>query len=167
MLNAWEANFKAPSWSDEENETLRRLWADGLSGSQIGALINRSRSAVLGQRRRLGLPGRAQERAGLHAHIRKPNPARDRRKENEAKKAKRAAARALKEDRAVARKMMLRRPAQIICEPVGLMDARTWHCRYHIGGGADGLAIFCGAFVVPGTSWCAGHSSVVYDVRDK
>jgi GcrA cell cycle regulator len=48
------------SWTDERVEILKRLWADGLSASQIAAEIGGiTRNAVIGKVHRLGLSGRA------------------------------------------------------------------------------------------------------------
>lgn len=43
-------------WTDERVETLKRMWADGLSASQIAARFSGlTRNAVLGKAHRLGL----------------------------------------------------------------------------------------------------------------
>lgn len=48
------------SWTDERVATLTKLWADGLSASQIaGELGGVTRNAVIGKVHRLGLSGRA------------------------------------------------------------------------------------------------------------
>ncbi|MCY6382549.1 GcrA family cell cycle regulator [Hoeflea prorocentri] len=48
------------SWTDERVERLKKLWADGLSASQIAAELGGvSRNAVIGKVHRLHLPGRA------------------------------------------------------------------------------------------------------------
>lgn len=48
------------SWTDERVERLKKLWADGLSASQIAAQLGGvSRNAVIGKVHRLNLPGRA------------------------------------------------------------------------------------------------------------
>jgi GcrA cell cycle regulator len=49
------------SWTDERVETLRKLWLDGLSASQIAAELSNgiTRNAVIGKVHRLGLSGRA------------------------------------------------------------------------------------------------------------
>ncbi len=50
----------ANSWSDERVETLKKLWQEGLSASQIaGRLGGVTRNAVIGKVHRLGLSGRA------------------------------------------------------------------------------------------------------------
>ncbi|KJS20989.1 MAG: GcrA cell cycle regulator [Hoeflea sp. BRH_c9] len=48
------------NWTDERVERLTKLWADGLSASQIAAQLGGvSRNAVIGKVHRLNLPGRA------------------------------------------------------------------------------------------------------------
>ena len=48
------------AWNDERVDTLKKLWADGLSASQIaGRLGGVTRNAVIGKVHRLGLAGRA------------------------------------------------------------------------------------------------------------
>lgn len=47
-------------WTEERVELLKKLWAEGLSASQIAAeLGNVTRNAVIGKVHRLGLSGRA------------------------------------------------------------------------------------------------------------
>ena len=48
------------SWNDERVETLKKLWQEGLSASQIAGRIGGvTRNAVIGKVHRLGLAGRA------------------------------------------------------------------------------------------------------------
>ncbi|WP_417423364.1 GcrA family cell cycle regulator [Hoeflea sp.] len=57
------------SWTDERVERLKKLWADGLSASQIAAQLGGvSRNAVIGKVHRLNLPGRA--KSGGQASVR-------------------------------------------------------------------------------------------------
>src|SRR3712207_8442278 len=52
------------TWTDERVELLKKLWTDGLSASQIAAeLGNVTRNAVIGKVHRLGLSGRAKDKA--------------------------------------------------------------------------------------------------------
>lgn len=46
------------SWTEERLETLKDLWAKGLSITQIGLKIGVSRNAVVGKVHRMGLPKR-------------------------------------------------------------------------------------------------------------
>jgi GcrA cell cycle regulator len=49
-----------PGWTPERVETLKSLWRDGLSASQVAkALGGVTRNAVIGKIHRLGLSGRA------------------------------------------------------------------------------------------------------------
>src|ERR1700730_9170410 len=46
-------------WTDERVELLKKLWADGLSASQIAAELGGiSRNSVIGKVHRIGLSGR-------------------------------------------------------------------------------------------------------------
>ena len=45
-------------WTEERLADLKRLWADGLSITQIGLEIGVSRNAVVGKVHRMGLPKR-------------------------------------------------------------------------------------------------------------
>ncbi|MEO1264236.1 MAG: GcrA family cell cycle regulator [Pseudomonadota bacterium] len=48
------------SWTDDRVDTLKKLWSEGLSASQIAARLGGvSRNAVIGKVHRLGLSGRA------------------------------------------------------------------------------------------------------------
>src|SRR6218665_1072362 len=56
------------NWTDERVEKLKRLWAEGLSASQIAAQLGGvSRNAVIGKVHRLSLPGRAKAGGGTSA----------------------------------------------------------------------------------------------------
>src|SRR6188508_2837178 len=60
------------SWTDERVELLKKLWADGLSASQIATeLGNVTRNAVIGKVHRLGLSGRAKDKAAAAQRPRK------------------------------------------------------------------------------------------------
>src|SRR4026209_1467277 len=61
------------SWTDERVELLKKLWADGLSASQIAAELGGiTRNAVIGKVHRLGLSGRAKSPSSSVPRPRKP-----------------------------------------------------------------------------------------------
>ncbi|TMJ76370.1 MAG: GcrA cell cycle regulator, partial [Alphaproteobacteria bacterium] len=61
------------TWTDERVETLKRLWAEGLSASQIAAALGGvTRNAVIGKVHRLGLSGRAKAPSSAAPRPRKP-----------------------------------------------------------------------------------------------
>ncbi|MEP4291272.1 MAG: GcrA family cell cycle regulator [Rhizobiaceae bacterium] len=65
------------SWTDERVARLAKLWAEGLSASQIAAdLGGVTRNAVIGKVHRLGLSGRAKPAGKSNAASRRKPPAR-------------------------------------------------------------------------------------------
>jgi len=63
------------NWTDERVEKLKKLWAEGLSASQIAAQLGGvSRNAVIGKVHRLNLPGRAKA-GGTQTAARPKRPA--------------------------------------------------------------------------------------------
>lgn len=61
------------TWTDDRVELLKKLWADGLSASQIaGELGGVTRNAVIGKVHRLGLSGRAKAPSSSVPRQRKP-----------------------------------------------------------------------------------------------
>ena len=64
------------SWTDERVESLKKLWQEGLSASQIaGRLGGVTRNAVIGKGHRLGLSGRAPHTRQKSIRPRRPAPA--------------------------------------------------------------------------------------------
>lgn len=64
-------------WTDERVETLKKLWLDGLSASQIAKQLGGvTRNAVIGKVHRLGLSGRAAPSQPTRTTFKAPRPAR-------------------------------------------------------------------------------------------
>lgn len=60
------------NWTDDRVERLKKLWAEGLSASQIAAQLGGvSRNAVIGKVHRLNLPGRAKSGGATSARSQK------------------------------------------------------------------------------------------------
>lgn len=49
------------AWTEERIETLKRMWAEDATGSQIGVALGMTRSAVLGKAMRLKLPKKSED----------------------------------------------------------------------------------------------------------
>src|SRR3954469_1053006 len=65
------------SWTDERVSTLKKLWLDGLSASQIAKQLGGvTRNAVIGKVHRLGLSGRAAPSQPTRPAFKAPRPAR-------------------------------------------------------------------------------------------
>ncbi|MDJ0612405.1 MAG: GcrA family cell cycle regulator [Rhizobiaceae bacterium] len=61
------------SWTEERVALLSKLWADGLSASQIaGELGGVTRNAVIGKVHRLGLSGRAKPASSSAKRVKRP-----------------------------------------------------------------------------------------------
>ena len=64
-------------WTDERVSTLKKLWLDGLSASQIAKQLGGvTRNAVIGKVHRLGLSGRAAPSQPARQVFKAPRPAR-------------------------------------------------------------------------------------------
>src|SRR5277367_657825 len=64
-------------WTDERVESLKRLWLDGLSASQIAKQLGGvTRNAVIGKVHRLGLSGRAAPSQPARPAFKAPRPPR-------------------------------------------------------------------------------------------
>ncbi|MFO7478845.1 MAG: GcrA family cell cycle regulator [Methyloceanibacter sp.] len=62
------------AWTDERVELLKKLWAEGLSASQIAARLGGvTRNAVIGKVHRLGLSGRATSSRSSSPRPRRPH----------------------------------------------------------------------------------------------
>ena len=155
------------TWTDERVELLKKLWADGLSASQIaGELGNVTRNAVIGKVHRLGLSGRAKDKAASAA------PQRPR------KAARTPSAPApiapqphinvvsapiplqpvMEESEVLAEDDM----AVPMSERVTIMDLRESMCRWPMGDPTKPEFRFCGARSITGLPYCTHHARIAY-----
>jgi GcrA cell cycle regulator len=147
------------TWTDERVELLKKLWADGLSASQIAAELGGvTRNAVIGKVHRLGLSGRAKSSSGVprqrkpRAHmLRVSRPA-----------SRGANALALSYD-------MEQEPEPEVIEniiPLGqrrtLLELNEDTCRWPIGDPATTDFFFCGGKPLNALPYCHYHSRVAY-----
>lgn len=133
------AQYQTSPWTSEKTERLKTLWAAGVSAAAIedefGAPF--TRSSIIGKVHRLGLKKRRTIRS--RGKTRKAPP------------------------KTLSKRLQLRLElAQVIeptCEPVGLLNLESHHCRYVLGEPSEML--FCGAPKFSG-SYCAKHHQIVY-----
>ena len=153
-------------WTDERVEMLKKLWADGLSASQIaGRLGDVTRNAVIGKVHRLGLAGRATTSRMRSARPRnrvshlplRPTRVQYRTHGNVALKPVfvpiEKPAVALTVVPSVAPEIGL--PAAL---QVALLDLKENMCRWPIGDPQDENFHFCGHQKAPGISYCEHHA---------
>lgn len=156
-------------WTDERVEQLKRLWAAGLSASQIAAELGGiTRNAVIGKVHRLGLSGRAKAPATTGAA---PRP----RKARVPSHPMATGSFRSHGNAALARPRMLEaEPAALVelapapelvplvCERVTIMELRECMCRWPLGDPSRDDFRFCGAQTAPGISYCAHHTAKAY-----
>ncbi|MGO4573252.1 GcrA family cell cycle regulator [Microvirga sp. 2TAF3] len=156
------------TWTDERVELLKKLWTDGLSASQIAAeLGNVTRNAVIGKVHRLGLSGRAKDKAASPASQRPRKVAR----------APSAPAPIAPQNRSNVVIAPIPRPPVVEEEPeimieddlaipmserVTIMDLRESMCRWPMGDPTKPEFRFCGARSITGLPYCTHHARIAY-----
>ncbi len=154
----------ATGWTDDRVERLGRLWAEGLSASQIAATLGGgvTRNAVIGKVHRLGLSGRAKSGQPAPPRPAKPRPpsapgaVADRPRSPEP--ATPAAA------GPVVAPTVVRLPevAIPVSRRVSILDLRDSMCRWPIGDPTSQEFGFCGSRTVTGLPYCDSHCRLAY-----
>lgn len=149
------------SWNDERVELLKKLWAEGLSASQIAGRIGSvTRNAVIGKVHRLGLSGRATT-TRMKSHRPRPRPAAVKRPPAAAKprfaNVGNTALRALYQEAEpyVAPVEELVIP---LAERKSIQSLDECSCRWPIGDPQEAEFHFCGKTKVTGLPYCEFHA---------
>ncbi len=164
------------SWTDERIEELRKLWADGLSASQIANTLGGvSRNAVIGKIHRLGLSGRVKAARA---------PARRTTTVAAAAAATAARAKPASPPRVMAVgstvvKVVEREAYEVAPEPVvtaavlalhegvTLLDLKQSSCRWPVGDPSSEGFRYCGARTGQSETYCAAHAEVAFPSRTR
>jgi GcrA cell cycle regulator len=150
------------TWTDERVEHLKKLWADGLSASQIAAELGGiTRNAVIGKVHRLGLSGRAKSPSSAA-----PRP----RKARSHSHMLRVSRPAIRGNTALAHAydLELEVEPELIDNIIPLGQRRTIlelteeTCRWPIGDPGSADFFFCGGQTITGLPYCTYHSRVAY-----
>ncbi|MCP5080120.1 MAG: GcrA cell cycle regulator [Alphaproteobacteria bacterium] len=156
------------AWTDDRVEVLKKLWAEGLSASQIAARLGGvTRNAVIGKVHRLGLSGRA-----TPSRTPRPKPRRTREPSHPSKIStfRTAGANALKVDTDIDIDPIIEpEPAplrEVDLPPTGkrcnILQLSDKTCRWPIGDpGAEDFC-FCGANPKAGQPYCEHHVRLAY-----
>jgi GcrA cell cycle regulator len=150
-------------WTDERVETLKKLWLDGLSASQIAKQLGGvTRNAVIGKVHRLGLSGRAtpsQPQRPIFKAPRAPRPAVS------------ASAAPAAPRRALDSAMPAAVPAPIFsAEAPGTATVLTLGahmCKWPIGDPASEGFTFCGRRSEHEGPYCVEHARIAYQPQQK
>ncbi len=150
------------AWTDERVELLKKLWADGLSASQIAAQLGSvTRNAVIGKVHRLNLSGRAKPASAG------PRPRKPRSSGHRTTRHFTAGNTALKTHAPPApRRLPAPVPLEDVVVPislnVSLMALTEAMCKWPEGDpGTEGFH-FCGHKSWNGLPYCEYHSRIAY-----
>ena len=155
------------AWTDERVEILKKLWAEGLSASQIAREMGEgvTRNAIIGKVHRLKLSGRATP----------SRPPRPRAKPASKPKAAAAAAPNRSSSSAPARQSAAMTPPPPPLEPKALPNGEfatvltlTNHiCKWPIGDPATPEFRFCGRRSKAGSPYCDTHAAQAYQPQSR
>jgi len=158
------------SWTDERVDVLKKLWADGLSASQIAAKLGEvTRNAVIGKVHRLGLAGRA---TTSRARVARPRsnialfPARSSQVQYRTFGNTALKIAVQPEERRVATVVPFRALpdlAPATAERVALVDLKECMCRWPVGDPMEEGFHFCGRQKTFGVPYCEHHSAIAYN----
>jgi len=148
------------SWTDERVETLKKLWLDGLSASQIAKHLGGvTRNAVIGKVHRLGLSGRATPSQPQRPVFRAARPARP---------AVAAAPRRIEstpQSVAPSQPLPPMRPEEPGTATVLTLGAHM--CKWPIGDPSSDAFTFCGRRMDSDGPYCVEHARVAYQPQQK
>lgn len=158
------------SWTDERVETLKKLWQEGHSASQIAKQLGGvTRNAVIGKVHRLGLSGRAtpsQPTRPLYKPARPPRPAASASPAVERPAAQASVRRA---DPVLARPVISQPVVPYVEEPgtATVLTLGAKMCKWPIGDPSSDSFSFCGRRSDEGTPYCVEHARVAYQPSQK
>jgi GcrA cell cycle regulator len=142
-------------WTDERVETLKKLWLDGLSASQIAKQLGGvTRNAVIGKVHRLGLSGRAAPSQPARPAYKPPRPARP------AVSAQPAPRRVIEPHAAAP----MPRPVVYVEEPgsATVLTLGAHMCKWPIGDPSSDNFTFCGKRNGGDGPYCVEHARIAY-----
>ena len=155
------------SWTEDRVSRLTKLWADGLSASQIAAdLGGVTRNAVIGKVHRLGLSGRAKPASSTASRIkRQPRSAGYASTRAPRATARTSGANALNID-AVAEVRFRPKPIEDVVIPISrhvtVMQLTEDTCKWPNGDPQNSNFSFCGHRSKETTPYCEFHSKLAF-----
>lgn len=161
------------SWTEERVALLSKLWAEGLSASQIANQLGGvTRNAVIGKVHRLGLSGRAKSPGTARAKKPRDTSSRtaDRSKAATPQRPstpKTMGANALAFEAEIAAEAAIApQPKSDVVVPISkrasILTLTEQTCKWPIGDPGDKDFHFCGNQVKESTPYCSYHCSIAY-----
>ena len=159
------------SWTDERVETLKKLWQDGHSASQIAKQLGGvTRNAVIGKVHRLGLSGRAAPSTPTRPMYKPtPRPARTVSPSHSAGHNAPSHTPPVRREPVVARPAVSQPVVPYVEEPgtATVLTLGAKMCKWPIGDPASDSFSFCGRRADDGTPYCVEHARVAYQPSQK
>ncbi len=161
------------TWTTERVDLLKKLWADGLSASQIASELGGvTRNAVIGKVHRLGLSGRAKTPMPTQKARRPDKPASGSSHAHRNSVPQSHGATALKvESAAVPEPAPEAKPvAELVplAERATILTLTERTCKWPIGDPTKDDFYFCGHPSDPGVPYCGYHCRIAYQpVNDR
>lgn len=155
------------SWTTERVDLLKKLWAEGLSASQIAAELGGvTRNAVIGKVHRLGLSGRAKS-SSTPAKPRRPRAPAAPPRPTAPQQPRTVGATALKVEE-VPMEEITPQPATIqelvipVAERATILQLNERTCKWPIGDPSTDDFYFCGRQSDSASPYCAHHCRIAY-----
>jgi len=145
------------AWTDDRVAVLSKLWAEGLSASQIAKQLGGvTRNAVIGKVHRLGLSGRATPSRPSKRKVAAPRATARAPKTAPALRAPRPAAPVVAPPPPIEAKRMANG------EYASILTITDSTCKWPLGDPSGDDFRFCGRNVNESSPYCAAHSRVAY-----
>ncbi|MDA7946839.1 MAG: GcrA cell cycle regulator [Hyphomicrobiaceae bacterium] len=156
------------AWTDDRVELLKKLWAEGLSASQIANRLGGvTRNAVIGKVHRLGLSGRTTtSRAKAPRTRRRPAHAQNRTARPQLRSHGNLALKPAYDPDVEEEVELVPAPIQELVIPVeeraSILTLDETKCRWPIGDPGDEDFHFCGRRCDVGVPYCEFHCGIAY-----
>jgi GcrA cell cycle regulator len=142
------------AWTEERKDALKKLWADGLSASQIGDELGVTRNAVIGLVHRMGLPKRRENVA----------PAKNRVPSQRQRSARpRFNFVPPKAYEPVDKRAVVAAIVPPVEPPLSVFNLTAATCRWPVGDPQEPGFRFCGHPPGAGKPYCAAHCAMAYE----
>lgn len=174
------------SWTDDRVETLKKLWGEGQSASQIAKVLGGvTRNAVIGKVHRLGLASRtAAKPEPAKAAKEAPAPKAKSKTKAKAKAAPKEVEKAAPEPKEKKKPVVTHKPpvttstfphppapseplvdlveVDAAAKKLSLLELNERTCKWPIGDPSKGEFYFCGHPVAAGKPYCSSHVAAAY-----
>lgn len=163
-------SYSGPGWTVERVESLKRLWADGLSASQIAAELGFvTRGGVIGKVHRIGLSGRAKSPSSTSPRPRKARASGLTVRMGGGRASFNPAHGAATPEPAPDRTMLAAHEAAIpFAQRKTLVQLADTSCRWPVGDPQAPDFFFCGGDSEVDHQYCAFHCRIAYQpARDR